>query len=79
MQLFLFPSIGNQLFYHIKIHEWLSSEEIHFKIFPVSGVCNQEIKCLFSCLIRHQGSSSMIFALFRKAIAACQIAVMCNM
>ncbi len=36
MKLFLLPSIGNQLLYHLKIKKRLAAEEIHFQVLSVS-------------------------------------------
>ena len=78
MKLFLLSAIFYQIFYNLPVHQRLAAKEIYFQVFPGTGVRDQEIKSFFADVIRHKSSSAMIFAFFRKAIAAGQIAVMSN-
>ena len=44
MFLFLYTArIGNQIFDHLKIHQWFAAEEVHFEIPPCTRVFHQEI------------------------------------
>ena len=78
MKLLLLPSIGDQILHHLPVHKRLPAEEIHFQILPAAGAGNQKIKRLSPHLITHQGAASMVFSFLRKAVPACQIAVVGN-
>ena len=79
MFLLLLPAVLHQVFHNLPVHQRFASKKIHFQISPISGIRNQEIKRLFPHLKTHKRPSAVIFSLFRKAIAACQVAVMGNM
>ena len=68
--LFQTSSVGNEFFYHIKVHERLSPKEIHFEVAAASGIFHQKVQCLFSNFITHQRTVSMILALAGKTITA---------
>ena len=79
MKLFLLSSIFHQIFYHLPVHQRLAAKKIHLQVSSGAGIGNQKIQGLFSNLKGHQGSSSMIFSLLRKTVAAGKITVMGNM
>ena len=72
-------AVGHQVLYHLPVHQGLSPEKVHFQVHPVPGTGHQKIQGLFSYLKRHQGTPSVIFPLFRKAVPAGQITVMGDM
>ena len=71
-------AVFHQPFHHIPVHQRLAAKEVHLQVLPVSGIGNQEIQCLLSHLIAHEGAASMILAFLCKAVTAGQIAVMGN-
>ena len=71
MWLLLGTTVLNKLFYNVPVHERFSAEEIDLQISSVSGVCNQEIQSLLADLKAHQGTTTVVLALLRKAITAC--------
>ena len=79
MDFLLLPAIGHQILDYLPVHQRLAAEEIHLQIMPVSGIGNQKIQSLLSCLIAHQRPASVVFSFLRKAVAAGQIAVMGDM
>ena len=79
VKLFLFSSIGDQVFDHLPVHQRLSAKKIHFQIPAASGIGNQKIQRSFSHFITHQRPAAMIFSFFRKTVAAGKIAVMGDM
>ena len=68
------PGIGNQLLYHIKVHQGLAAEEVHLQVFPGAGMGNQEVKGLLAHLKGHQRPVSVVLALGGKAVGAVQVA-----
>ena len=79
MGLFKASAVFHKVLYHLPVHQRLTAKEIHLKIHAVSGICNQKIQCLFPYLKAHKSPSSVIFPFLRKAVFACQIAVVGNM
>ena len=77
--LLLAAPIGHQLLDHIKIHQRLAAEKVHFQIHAASGILNEEIQRLLSHFKTHQSTAAHIFAFVGKAVFASQIAVVRDM
>ena len=50
VEFLLFSSIGNEILYHLPVHQRFPAEEINFQVSPVSGIGNEKIKGFFSHL-----------------------------
>ena len=72
------PAVSDQVFYHLPVHKRLPAEEIHLQIHPAAGVRHEEIQRFLSHFQTHQRPSAVVFALPRKAVFTCQIAVVGN-
>ena len=79
VDLFLFPSIGHQLFHHFPVHQRLAAKKVHFQIVPTAGICNQKIQRLLAHLKTHDTAIAMVFTFFCKAVFAGQITIMGHM
>ena len=78
MKLLLLSSVCNQVFDNLPVHQRFATEEIHFQIVSASGIGDQEIQCLLTYLVAHKSTTSMILALFCKAVTTGQITIMGN-
>ena len=72
--LFNAPGVGNQLLYHVKVHQGLAAEEVHLQVLPGAGVGNQKVQGLLAHLKGHERPVSVVFALGGKAVGAVQVA-----
>ena len=66
--------IGHQLLDHVKVHQRLAAEEVHFQILPGAGVGDQKVQGLLAHLKGHEGPVPMVLALGGKAVGAVQVA-----
>ena len=69
-------SIIDELLYDFKIQKRLSSEKVHLKISPASGISYQIVKRLLSYLKAHKSLWPIEISLACKAVPALEIAVM---
>ena len=68
MDLFLFPSVCNQIFDNLPVHQRLSAEEIDLQVVTVAGIGDQEIKRLPANLKTHQRTAAMVLSLFCETV-----------
>ena len=74
MDLLLLAAVGHQLFDHVKVHQRLAAEEVHFQVAAGAGVLDQEIHGPLAHLKAHQGTVALVAALRGKAVGAVQVA-----
>ena len=75
MDLFLFPSVCNQIFDNLPVHQRLSAEEIDLQVVTVAGIGDQEIKRLPANLKTHQRTAAMVLSLFCETVLTGKVAV----
>ena len=72
--LLLGAGIGNQLLYHLPVHQRLSAEEVHLQIGAAAGVFNEEVQGPLANFKAHQGPFPVILALAGKAVGTVEVA-----
>ena len=66
--------VGHQILYHLKVHQRLAAEEVHFQVVACAGILDKEIQSPLAHLKGHDRPIAVIFPLTGEAIGAVEVA-----